>query len=154
MLLYRGSVVAKSFIAGNLRARPIGTRVIDSTPRRSRTPGCRTSPLFCEMQCLLRGGPALSSIEVAVTLSGRFEGHQRVAADIVGLLPPASPAMDDSSICGCVAAARAISASSTKGEVPPDPAGENVHPFGRQRCGWWRRFSLGLTVLPELLFWF
>ena len=73
-------------MAGSDEARPIGTRVIDSTPAAitmSIVPDITACAAKCSACC---DEPHWRSIEVAGTLSGSFEAITALRRDVVGLL--------------------------------------------------------------------
>src|SRR5215472_6025769 len=104
----------KPFLAGSCEDRPIGTRVIDSTPAAITTsiaPDITACAAKCSACC---DEPHCRSIEVPGTLSGSFEAMMALRATLVDCSPACiTQPMMTSSICAGSAPDRSTSASST-----------------------------------------
>src|SRR6202163_500587 len=103
------------FLAGNCDARPIGTRVIDSTPAamtQSMLPDITACAAKCSACC---DEPHCRSIEVPGTLSGSFEAITALRATLLDCSPACiTQPMITSSTCEGSAPERSTSASSTE----------------------------------------
>src|ERR1700727_975781 len=105
----------KPLLAGNCEERPIGTRVIDSTPAaitQSMVPDITACAAKCSACC---DEPHCRSIEVPGTLSGSFEAMIALRATLLDCSPVwLTQPMITSSTWSGAAPERSISASNTE----------------------------------------